>query len=104
MATQTAHAEADDGRETDRLEEEGQVEHGNTRVFALRDSRRDEDDAHGHVDAKHNARAEPVHQEDADKAAHGERRLGAGEQLRADGGRGVGAGFSRVVNEEPSRV
>lgn len=99
VAAQPSHAQGHDGREADGLEEEGDVEHGHARVLALGDGGPDKDDTHGQEDAKDDAGLDKVHEAHADKTPHGEGALGAGQELRAEGGVGVCAGLGYVVDE-----
>lgn len=99
VAAQPAHAEGHDGREADGLEEEGDVEHRHARVLALGDGGPDEDDTHGQEDAEDDSGLDEVHKSNAHETADGEGALGTGEELRAEGGIGVGAGLGHVVDE-----
>lgn len=99
VAAQAAHAERHDGREADGLEEQGDVEHRDARVLAVGDGGRDEDDTGRQEDAEYDAGLDEVHQAHAHETADGEGALGAGQELRAEGGVGVVAGFGRVVDE-----
>lgn len=99
VAAEAAHAEGHDGREADGLEEEGDVEHRDTHVLAVGDGGRDEDDTGRQEDAEDDAGLDEVHQAHAHETADGEGTLGAGQELRAEGGVGVVAGFGRVVDE-----
>lgn len=103
VTAQTAHAEGHDGREADGLEEEGDVEHRDTHVLAVGDGGRDEYHTGRQEDAEDDAGLDEVHEAHAHETADGEGALGAGQELRAEGGVGVVAGFGRVVDEVTGR-
>lgn len=81
MLAEPAHAQRDDGREADGLEEERNVQHAHARVPALGDGGRDEDDAHAQVEQKDPSRPNKLHQADAREAAECEGALSPGEEL-----------------------
>ncbi|KAK8215286.1 hypothetical protein M8818_001907 [Zalaria obscura] len=81
VLAEPAHAQRDDGREADGLEEERNVQHAHARVPALGDGGRDEDDAHAQVEQKDPSRPNKLHQADAREAAECEGALSPGEEL-----------------------
>lgn len=99
MAAEPAHAEGDDGRETDGLEEQGDVQHRHAGVLALGDGGGDEDDAGRQEGEEHPPWAYVPHDEDAEEAACREGALGAGEELRRQRVGGVASCVLDVVDE-----
>lgn len=100
VATQSAHAQGDDGGEADGLEEEDDEEHGNGSVSSHKDGRDQEDADRGQVGAKDKARLEEVHKENTGKAPHGKRGLSTCEELGANGRVGPGTSLDSIVDEK----
>lgn len=99
VAAEAAHAEGDDGREADGLEEERHVQHRHAGPAALRDGRADEDDAQRQEGQEHPPRAHVPHHEDADEPARGEPALRARQQLRPERVVGQRLRVAHVVDE-----
>lgn len=93
------NTEGEDGREANGLEEEDEVEAGETRVLTCTDRSGLEDDYAGEEAQENPARLGELHEERPKEAACGEAALRAREEVSALGGRGVATGFGYVVYE-----
>lgn len=84
VSAKTTHSKSNDGRETDRFEEENDVEHGNTGVSTLGSSRADEDDTHADKDKENPSWLHEAHDTASGESANGKSSLSTGEQLGAE--------------------
>lgn len=82
VAAQTAHAEGDDGREADRLEEEHNVQHGNACVVTSGDGGDDEDNTSRQEGEEDEAGLDELHERDTEEATQSKTTLGTGEEAR----------------------
>lgn len=86
MPAKTPDAQRDDGREADRLEEEGDHEHGEARVADCVDRSGVEGDDTRQVGQEDPARLDEAHEDGPGKAAHRETALRTGQEVGARGG------------------
>lgn len=99
VAAEAAHTQRNDGWEADRLKEERHCQQAEASVIALRDGRRDEDDATGQEGEEHPARPDEVHKPNAEEAPECERPLRTGKELGAQGGVGAWTSVDNIVDE-----